>query len=56
MRLSAVREDRLLPGSYNGYGCEVAEVYCGGCELFLGHKFEDAKRHGDDHPDARWRY
>ena len=39
MRLSAVREDRLLPGSYNGYGCEVAEGYCGGCELFLGHRF-----------------
>ena len=25
-------------GRYNTYECQVAEVYCGGCDLFLGHK------------------
>ena len=41
---------------YNSYTCAVAEVYCAGCELFLGHMFEDALEHGDTHPDARWRH
>mmetsp|Transcript_68929 Transcript_68929/g.129486 ORF Transcript_68929/g.129486 Transcript_68929/m.129486 type:complete len:284 (+) Transcript_68929:71-922(+) len=42
---------------YNGYACAVAEVYCGGCDLFLGHKFQDARAKGDDHPDATgWRH
>jgi peptide methionine sulfoxide reductase MsrB len=42
--------------SYNGYKCRVYEVYCGGCRLFLGHKFEDGPAKGDKHPDARWRH
>jgi len=41
---------------YNHYACAVAEVYCGGCDLFLGHKFEDARGKGDAHPDAHWRH
>jgi peptide-methionine (R)-S-oxide reductase len=41
---------------YNGYKCAVKEVYCGGCDLFIGHQFEDAIQHGDTHPDARWRH
>ena len=41
---------------YNSYTCAVAEVYCAGCELFLGHMFEDAIEHGDMHADARWRH
>ena len=32
------------------------EVYCGGCELFLGHRFEDAREKGDVHPRAQWRH
>lgn len=44
------------PGGYNGYTCEVFEVYCGGCELFLGHQFADAKEKGDRHPTAHWRH
>lgn len=41
---------------YNSYTCRVFEVYCGGCDLFLGHKFEDAKEKGDVHPDAQYRH
>jgi peptide-methionine (R)-S-oxide reductase len=41
---------------YNGYTVAVEEVYCGGCDLFIGHQFEDAVNHGDTHPDARWRH
>ena len=43
-------------GSYNNYKCEVHELYCGGCKLFLGHQFEDGRNTGDTHPDARWRH
>jgi peptide methionine sulfoxide reductase MsrB len=42
--------------SYNKYTCRVFEVYCGGCQLFLGHKFEDGAAKGDKHPQARWRH
>jgi peptide-methionine (R)-S-oxide reductase len=41
---------------YNAYTCEVREVYCGKCSLFLGHQFADAKIKGDTHPDANWRH
>jgi len=32
---------------YASYTCGVAELYCGNCRLFLGHKFEDARQKGD---------
>ncbi|EGD77880.1 hypothetical protein PTSG_09514 [Salpingoeca rosetta] len=54
-----VADDVLLTrkvDSYNNYTCEVHEVYCNSCQLFLGHMFEDGKEHGDTHPDARWRH
>ena len=41
---------------YNAYACEVREVYCGGCDLFVGHAFEDGVLKGDVHPEARWRH
>ena len=55
---------RDLPGAarhapvegYNGYVVDVHELYCGGCDLFLGHAFADARDKGDAHPDARWRH
>ena len=55
---------RDLPGAarhapvqgYNGYVVDVPELYCGGCDLFLGHAFADARDKGDAHPDARWRH
>lgn len=28
----------VLPGRYNGYNIDVFEIYCGKCELFLGHQ------------------
>merc|ERR1719221_312556 len=28
--------------NYNAYTCTVLEIYCGGCQLFIGHAFEDA--------------
>lgn len=30
----------VLCDEYNGYKCSVEEVYCGGCDLFVGHQFE----------------
>ena len=44
------------PGAYNKYECEVHELYCGQCKLFLGHKFEDGQTSGDTHLEARWRH
>jgi len=52
----ALDERPVRPGEYNGYTCEVNEVYCGGCQLFLGHSFRDGKTTGDTHPDADWRH
>lgn len=41
---------------YNSYVVEVKEVYCRGCDLFVGHQFEDAKEKGDTDPNAHWRH
>ena len=41
---------------YNQYQCRVSEIYCGNCDLFIGHRFEDGATKGDRHPDARWRH
>ena len=41
---------------YNGYEVKVSEVYCGGCELFIGHAFADGKDKGDRHPEAHYRH
>lgn len=48
--------ERVAAPGYNGYKCEVFELYCKGCDLFMGHAFEDGKAKGDLHPDARWRH
>lgn len=32
---------------YNNYTVVVKEVYCGGCDLFIGHQFEDGVDKGD---------
>lgn len=41
---------------YNKYTVTVKEVYCSGCDLFVGHQFEDGVMKGDSHPEARWRH
>ncbi|KAJ1458527.1 hypothetical protein M885DRAFT_554473 [Pelagophyceae sp. CCMP2097] len=38
------------------YACEVCELYCAKCSLFLGHRFEDAVARGDTHAGARFRH
>ena len=38
---------------YNQYTCEVRELYCGGCKLFLGHAFEDGEATG---AGGKWRH
>ena len=43
-------------GAYNRYTCEVHELYCAGCHLFLGHQFADGAECGDIHPEAGWRH
>lgn len=45
---------RVFP--YNQYTVAVDEVYCGNCDLFIGHRFEDGKQKGDTHPEAHWRH
>lgn len=49
-----VSYSRVFP--YNAYVVAVDEVYCGKCDLFLGHRFEDARAKGDTHPEAHWRH
>ena len=51
-----LRVIQLPTSTYNDYTCEVCELYCGGCLLFLGHRFEDGETSGDDHPGARYRH
>lgn len=41
---------------YNNYTVVVKEVYCGKCDLFVGHQFEDGIAKGDSHPNAHWRH
>ncbi len=41
---------------YNNYTVAAKEVYCGGCDLFVGHQFMDGRSKGDVHPEARWRH
>ena len=43
---------------YNSYpeSVTVKEVYCSGCDLFIGHQFDDARAKGDMHEDALWRH
>ena len=43
-------------GSYNEYVCDVHELYCGKCQLFLGHQFADGVACGDTHPEAGQRH
>ena len=59
-RKAAVPEDKSVSTNqvlgYNNYTCRVFELYCKKCDLFLGHKFEDAKEKGDTSVDAHWRH
>jgi peptide-methionine (R)-S-oxide reductase len=42
---------------YNGYECQVDELYCSSCKLFIGHRFYDAREKGDTSPNATgWRH
>ncbi|CAE7550129.1 msrB [Symbiodinium natans] len=42
---------------YGGYKCAVAELYCKGCNLFIGHCFQDAFELGDKGPESTgWRH
>lgn len=50
----SISKSRVYP--YNKYEVAVDEVYCGKCDLFIGHRFEDARAKGDIHPDAHWRH
>ena len=47
---------RVPDGSYNEYACEVHELYCGHCNLFLGHQFADGRECGDSHELAGQRH
>ena len=43
-------------GTYNSYMCEVHELYCGKCDLFVGHQFGDGRDSGDTHPRGGQRH
>ena len=44
--------------NYNGYLCDVFELYCLNCTLFIGHQFYDSREKGDGlHPECTgWRH
>ena len=43
--------------NYNGYKCNVDEIYCNHCNLFIGHRFEDSLEKGDNCDEATgWRH
>jgi len=54
LTILAISTTQVYP--YNKYIVVVKEVYCGKCDLFIGHQFEDAKARGDTHPEAHWRH
>lgn len=54
--IGSLKTVTIPDGSYNGYSCEVRELYCGSCKLFLGHQFLDGRESGDSHPEAKWRH
>ncbi|KAL7541533.1 hypothetical protein ACHAWF_006957 [Thalassiosira exigua] len=55
--LSGALKSMVVPvGTYNNYLCEVHELYCGSCNLFLGHRFLDGRESGDSHPEAKYRH
>ena len=53
---SSLHTIRVPHGAYNQYTCEVHELYCAKCHLFLGHQFYDGRECGDEHPQAGWRH
>lgn len=50
-----VTELAVPAGEYNEYQCDVRELYCAACDLFVGHMFADG-RETDTHPNAHWRH
>ena len=54
LHIDSISTTEVFP--YNNYLVCVKEVYCGDCDLFIGHQFEDAKAKGDTHPNAHWRF
>ena len=48
--------EAIVVENYNNYECEVCEVYCRRCSLFVGHRFEDGRTKGDLHENARYRF
>lgn len=50
---NAISMTKVYP--YNKYTVAVKELYCGKCDLFIGHQFEDGREKGDTHPEARYR-
>ena len=43
--------------NYNGYKCDVFELYCLDCHLFIGHQFHDSIEKGDASAECtEWRH